>query len=446
MIICILGVCGTFMANIACLAKKLGHDVIGYDAKAYPPMSELLKTAGIDILPVPEAPFVPDDADLILVGNSVRSDGPWPAFLESSSIPHQSAPEWLLAEVLSKKKVIAVAGTHGKTTTTSMVVAILRDAGMDPGYLIGGVCPGLDFPAHIGSSEYFVIEADEYSTAYFDNGPKFMYYNPWIFLLNNLEFDHADLYQDLAAIEAAFAKGVELLPEDGVLVYGQDSPSATQLAGTATAQKKVSFGEHAEWSISQVGESGQRFDVCCCGKTAASISWKLCGHHNQLNALAAIAVTAQIGVDPADAAKSLSTFSGVKRRLEYLGEFSGTHFYDDFAHHPTSILETLEGVRAKIGNEHLVALVHLASNTMRSGEHGQVRMAESLGSADAVVLLADQPTQWDVESMQGLLGYARVARSVEEAADQLKEQLQPGGHLVFMGNRSLKDLQDQLQR
>lgn len=444
--ICILGVCGTFMANIACLAKELGHEVIGYDKVAYPPMSELLAHAGIEIHPMSEKPEVPEKADLVLVGNSIRGDSAWPAYLDSLSIPYQSAPDWLCREILSHKKVIAVAGTHGKTTTTAMITSILKAAGKDPGYLIGGLFDELDLPAHIGSSEYFVIESDEYSTAYFDHGPKFMHYNPWVFLMNNLEFDHADLYPDLAAIESAFTKGVALLPEAGVLVYGQDYPSAAKLADAATVRRKIGFGDNAGWSIGHSDASGQEFELCCCGDVVAKIKWKLCGHHNQLNALAAVAVSAQLGIEPADAADALSSFVGVRRRMQYLGDFAGVHFYDDFAHHPTSIAKTLHGLRAKVGDERVVALVHLASSTMRSGQHGQVRMAESLSCADEVVMLADSPTQWDVDSMQDLLGYAGVARSVEKGVEMLQQRLQAGDHLVFMGNRSFEKLQSQLQQ
>jgi UDP-N-acetylmuramate: L-alanyl-gamma-D-glutamyl-meso-diaminopimelate ligase len=432
------------MANIACLAKQLGHKIIGYDKIAYPPMSELLAAAGVDILPMPLTPSVPKDVDLILVGNSIRSDGPWPAFLEKGTVPFLSAPEWLLAEVLSHKKVIAVAGTHGKTTTTAMLATILSDAGMDPGYLIGGVSSGFDFPAQIGSGEYFVIESDEYSTVYYDNRPKFMHYNPFIFLLNNVEFDHADLYPSLVEIEQAFASGIGQLPEEGILIYGKDSSVAAKLAKDACVKRKISFGQSAQWSLGESSLSGQDFELCCGGEVVAKIAWQLCGHHNQLNALSAVATAVQIGVSPSDAAVTLSNFRGVRRRLEYLGEFSGVHLYDDFAHHPTAIAETLRGIRAKLGDERVIALIHLASNTMRSGLHGQVKMAESLTHADQVVILVDGEVQWDVESMQQL-GYAQVVYSIEKAANCLHDLLKIGDHLIFMGNKSLSDLQDQVK-
>jgi UDP-N-acetylmuramate: L-alanyl-gamma-D-glutamyl-meso-diaminopimelate ligase len=443
--ICILGVCGTFMANIACLAKELGHEIIGYDKAAYPPMSDLLADAGVEILPMPATPAIPDGAELVLVGNTVRGDGPWPAFLESCGVPFLSAPEWLGQEVLAHKKVIAIAGTHGKTTTTTMVATILRDAGMDPGYLVGGFCPGFKRPAHIGQSEYFVIESDEYSTVYYDKRPKFMHYNPFIFLLNNVEFDHADLYANLGEIEQAFAAGIEQLPANGVLVYGAESPVADKLAKAAPTKRKVPFGAHGQWSIGHCSDSGQQFEICCGGEKVADIDWQLCGHHNRLNALAAVAIAAQIGISPTDAARSMSAFQGVRRRLEYLGEFGGVHFYDDFAHHPTAIAETLAGIRAKVGNQRVVALLHLASNTMRAGSHGQVKLAESLKHADEVVVLADGEVQWDVDSLQAL-GYAQVARSAEQAGELLQSQLRSGDHLLFMGNKDLVDLQAQLKQ
>jgi UDP-N-acetylmuramate: L-alanyl-gamma-D-glutamyl-meso-diaminopimelate ligase len=439
--ICVLGVCGTFMANIACLAKELGHEIIGYDKAAYPPMSDLLAEAGIDILPMPLVPALPVGVDCVVVGNSIRGDGPWPAFLESSGIPFQSGPEWLFKEVLTQKKVIAIAGTHGKTTTTAMVATILRDAGYDPGYLIGGFCEGFRRPAHIGQSDYFVIESDEYSTVYYDHRPKFMHYNPFLFLLNNVEFDHADLYANLTEIEKAFAAGVALLPESGILVYGSDSPSAKQLAAEARVKSKVSFGRHAQWTIGRSSVDGQQFEVCCGGDKVAEIHWKLCGHHNRLNGLAAVSIAAQIGISPSDSARSLSAFKGVRRRLEYLGEFHGIHFYDDFAHHPTAIAETLKGLRAKVGGERVVVLVHLASNTMRSGSHGQVKLAESLSDADEVVLLAEDDLPWDLDAMEALLGYAQVARSQDEAAFLLQQKLGSGDHLLFMSNKDLVALQ-----
>lgn len=444
MVICILGVCGTFMANIACLAKGLGHEIVGYDNVAYPPMSDLLQQAGIDILPMPETPSVPDNTDLIIVGNSVRGDGPWAPFISNGSIPYQSAPEWLLQEVLCQKKVICVAGTHGKTTTTAMMTTLLRELGEDPGYLIGGVSPGFDYPAHLGESEYFIIESDEYSTAFFDHGPKFMHYNPFVFLLNNVEFDHADIYENLAAIEAAFAAGVALVPDAGVLVFGADSPSAVKIANESQVKQKVAFGDTAQWSIGHCNETGQRFEVCHQGDVVATVDWQHCGHHNQLNAVACVAIAAQLGFNPADAGRALSTFSGVKRRLEYLGEFSGVHFYDDFAHHPTAIVETLSGLKAKVRGEPVVALLHFASNTMRSGLHEIAHLVDALAPADRVVLLVDGPAKWNVEDVQAQLKDAVVAHSMDEARELLQARLQSGDHLIFMSNRSLHGLQKQL--
>ena len=444
MVICILGVCGTFMANIACLAKALGHEVVGYDNNAYPPMSDLLAQAGIEILPMPETPSVPNNTDLIIVGNSVRGDGPWAPFIANGSVPYQSGPDWLNKEVLSKKKVICIAGTHGKTTTTSMMTALLRGVGEDPGYLIGGVCPDFAYPAHLGESDYFVIESDEYSTAFFDHGPKFMHYNPFVFLLNNVEFDHADIYDDLAAIEAAFANGVALVPDAGALVFGADSASAAKLAETATTTQKIAFGDHADWSIGHCSETGQQFDVCHHDEVVAHVDWQLCGHHNQLNAVACVAIAAQLGIDPAEAGRALSTFNGVRRRLEYLGQFSGVEFYDDFAHHPTAIAETLAGLKAKVKGEPVLALLHFASNTMRSGLHDISQLVNALSPADRVVLLVDGPASWDVEAVQSQLPDAVVAYSMEEAGRLLQERLRSGEHLIFMSNKSLHALQNQL--
>ena len=443
--IVVLGVCGTFMASVACLAQAMGHEVTGYDSNAYPPMSDVLTDAGITIHPMPEEPALPEQCDCVLVGNCIRGDGPWPAYLESSGVAFQSAAQWLYEKFLNDKQVISVSGTHGKTTTTSMIVSILQAIGWDPGYLIGGFPVGLGAPAYAGTSPYFVIEADEYSTAYFDHGPKFMHFHPSYWVINNMEFDHADLYADLAAIQQVFTQGIAQLKTGASLIVGEDSPALMQVVEDALIPDHIGFGTQSQWSVGSISDSGQAFDVQHKGEVVARVDWSLSGNHNRLNALAAISVVAELGVPPEDAANALSGFKGVKRRMELLGEVAGTVWYDDFAHHPTAMKETLDGLRKKLGpDSRIVAIVHFASNTMRAGHHDAGCVASSLQAADDVVLLADSE-ECQLASIEAALSSAKACYSVPEVVPYLTARLTKGDHVVFMGNRNFSALREALK-
>ena len=442
--ICILGICGTFMANIALLAQQLGHQVFGVDEHIYPPMSDVLQDAGIEVMPPCDPPAVPEGTDLVLVGNSVRGDGPWAEWVRQSDIPYESAPEWLKSVLLKDRYVLAVAGTHGKTTTTAMLTWILHTVGLQPGYLIGGVPVGLSRSADLGKDPYFVIEADEYDTAFFDKQSKFMHYAANLFIVNNIEFDHADIFADVAEVERTFAAGVSLLPEDGVLLVGMDSPRAAKLAEQSAHKGVQGYGiDNGSWRAKALSDSGSEFQILCEEKVLGEVSWQLCGAHNRLNGLAAVAAAVAVGVAADKAIDALSRFPGVKRRLENLGEYGGVTLYDDFAHHPTAIYETLRGLRAKVGpKQRIVAVLQFASNTMRGGHHDPLVLADALLPADCIFLHDSGGVSWSLDTLSVLLKQpVQISVGDSALAEQLLLELRADDHLIFMGNKDLSSLQ-----
>ncbi len=430
----ILGICGTFMGGLAQLAQSAGHRVTGADAQVYPPMSDQLRQAGIQLIEGWNPGQLHPEPDLVVIGNALSRGNPAVEAVLNRGLRYTSGPEFLAREVLAGRWVIAVAGTHGKTTTTSLITWILEQAGMAPGYLIGGVPQGLGRSARLGESPFFVIEADEYDSAFFDKRSKFVHYRPRTLVINNIEFDHADIFDDLVAIQRQFHHLVRTVPGEGKILVPADDPvvEETLALGCWTAVER--FGRSADLHAQWLAEDGSRFLLQQGERTLGEVRWGLLGRHNVANALAAVAAARHAGVPVALAAEALSDFPGVKRRLELVGEVNGIRIYDDFAHHPTAIATTLEGLRRRVGRTPIVAVLEPRSNTMRMGVHRD-RLAAALAEADQVVALEDPAQGWSLTEALAPLGTrARVFPSVEAILDHLSARLRPGTEVVIMSN------------
>ncbi|MBS0387798.1 MAG: UDP-N-acetylmuramate:L-alanyl-gamma-D-glutamyl-meso-diaminopimelate ligase [Proteobacteria bacterium] len=449
----ILGICGTFMGGVAAIARGAGHRVSGSDRNVYPPMSTQLAALGIELTQGYAAEQLEPRPDVVVVGNVCSRGMPVVEALLESDIPYLSGPEWLAREVLSSRWVLAVAGTHGKTTTSAMLAWILEDAGLSPGFLIGGIPGNFELSARLGKLPFFVIEADEYDTAFFDKRAKFVHYRPRTLVLNNLEFDHADIYPDLAAIERQFNHLVRTVPGSGrILANGADANLARVL-GMGCWSEVESFARDGEsaagarpsWSARlEPGSDGSAFEVRLDGQRCGEVRWPLIGLHNVDNALAAIGAARHAGVPPARACQALARFAGVRRRMELRGRAGGVHVYDDFAHHPTAIATTLEGLRRRVGRERIVAVLEPRSNTMRAGVH-TATLAASLGGADSVWLYAPADLGWDAAAALAPLGTrAHVAGDLDALLAGLQRELRSGDHALLMSNGGFGGLHERL--
>ncbi len=405
----ILGICGTFMGGIAAIAKQAGHTVTGCDANVYPPMSTQLEQLGITLMQGWDPAQLEPQADVYVIGNVVSRGNPLMEAILDRGLPYVSGPQWLAEAVLRDKWVLAVAGTHGKTTTTSMLAWILEDAGLDPGFLIGGVPENFGVSARLTESPFFVIEADEYDTAFFDKRSKFVHYRPRTAILNNLEFDHADIFPDLAAIQTQFHHLVRTVPGQGLLVVnGTDANlSATLQKGCWTPVER--FGVDAGWLCVEpgAGQAESAFMVRHAGHDVAPLRWDILGGHNRMNALAAIAAARHAGVAPEVAVNALSRFRNVKRRLEDRGTVRGVTVIDDFAHHPTAIAETMAALRERVGSGRVLAVLEPRSNTMKQGVWKD-DLARSLDDAQAVFCYT-RGLGWDATGALSPLGDRLVA-------------------------------------
>ena len=445
----ILGICGTFMGGLAALAREAGHRVTGCDAGVYPPMSDQLRALGIDLIEGFGAEQLALQPDLFVVGNVVSrahlatGEPKFPlmeAILDAGA-PYTSGPQWLSEHVLQGRHVLTVAGTHGKTTTTAMLGWILHSAGLEPGFLVGGVPLNFGVSAQLGTGKCFVIEADEYDTAFFDKRSKFVHYRPRTAVLNNLEFDHADIFDDLAAIERQFHHLLRTVPSTGRVVVNGLEESLARVLHQGCWSETRSFGA-AVSDFSALGEPHD-FQVLLHGKPVAQVRWALGGVHNQLNALAAIAAADHVGVSPAQAAQALASFENVKRRMEVRAQIalSGTGtdaskavtIYDDFAHHPTAIRTTVNGLRRRVGTARILALFEPRSNTMKLGAM-KAQLPWSLEEAD-LAFCHSGGLGWDaVEALAPMGARAQVADTVDALVAQVLTQVQPGDHLLCMSN------------
>ena len=441
----ILGICGTFMGSLAVIARELGHKVTGSDQGVYPPMSTQLEAQGIALTEGYRPENLEPKPDLVLIGNAMSRGNPEVEAVLNRRIDYMSGPEWLAREVLRHRWVMAVAGTHGKTTTTAMLLWILDQAGFDAGYLIGGVPQDFPVSARLGSSDFFVIEADEYDSAFFDKRSKFIHYRPNTLILNNLEFDHADIFENVEAIERQFHHLVRTVPSQGLIIRpALDShlDSALEMGCWSPVQDTAIGSEisrTADWRAELLAEDGSRFMVIHHEQPVATLKWGLTGLHNVRNALSAIAAARHVGVTPDHAVAALCRFSGVKRRMELVGEIGGVRVYDDFAHHPTAIASTLEGLRNRVGDEPILAIIEPRSNTMKQGVHKQT-LIPSAALADRVLWgnlsdmdwLPELVGSWQAE--HGELDHHRVEASVEELIEKALERLPETCHIVIMSN------------
>ena len=436
----ILGICGTFMGGLAALAREAGHRVTGCDAGVYPPMSDQLQALGIELMEGFGADQLALKPDMFVIGNVVSRqrlpDGqpkfPLMEALMDAGLPYTSGPQWLAEHVLQGRHVLAVAGTHGKTTTTSMLAWILECAGLNPGFLVGGVPLNFGISARLGApNPFFIIEADEYDTAFFDKRSKFVHYRPRTAILNNLEFDHADIFDNLAAIERQFHHLVRTVPTQGRVVVNGLEESLTRVLHSGCWSEVRSFGAVVSDFTSQ-GEP-DRFDVLFQGNLVGQVAWGLQGVHNQLNALAAIAAADHVGVAPSVAAQALCSFENVKRRMEIRGQVRGITVYDDFAHHPTAMRTTLDGLRRQVQSSRILAIFEPRSNTMKLGTM-KAQLPWSLEAADLAFCHAGG-LDWDAQDALSPMGNkAQVANSIDELVQQVLQAALPGDHLLCMSN------------
>lgn len=432
----ILGICGTFMGGIAALAKAAGHEVTGSDANVYPPMSTQLKRLGIDVIEGYDAAQLDSKPDCVVIGNALSRGNPAVEAVLSRGMTYRSGPQWLAENVLEKRHVIAVAGTHGKTTTACMLAWILEDAGLKPGFLIGGIGSNLDVSARFGKSKFFVVEADEYDTAFFDKRSKFVHYHPRTLVLNNLEFDHADIFDDLDAIMWQFHQLIRTVPGNGRIICKGHENNLQSVLGMGCWSPVETFGtdNSQDWFGQFLDSAERRFSIRDRDGTLAQTNWKLGGMHNLENAIAAIAAARSAGVPLEQAITSMSRFDGVKRRLERTATVSEIAIYDDFAHHPTAIRRTIAGMKRRYPGQRLVIAIEPRSNTMKMGVHNEV-MAEALDGADVIAVYRpeDFPPEFD-ESLSPLDGRLQFFSDYEDMVTALSKQLLAGDQMVFMSN------------
>jgi UDP-N-acetylmuramate: L-alanyl-gamma-D-glutamyl-meso-diaminopimelate ligase len=431
----ILGACGTFMGGVALLAKRAGHRVSGSDQHTYPPMSTQLSAEGIELFEGYSQDHLDPAPDLVIVGNALSRGNPAIEHVLNSGIEYTSGPRWLGENYLRGKSVIAVAGTHGKTTTASMVAWILEAVGLNPGFLIGGVPENFGHSARDGK-QFFVVEADEYDTAFFDKRAKFVHYRPAIAVLNNLEFDHADIYEDIKAIQTQFHHLVRTIPGNGIIISNGQDPKLEAVLdkGYWSRLQRFSIEEGSDWQVELLKPDGSELAFSFGETPLGKLSWSHCGRHNAMNACAALAAAVAAGVEPQACIDALASFKGVKRRMELISVADDIHVYDDFAHHPTAIRLTLEGLRRKVGNSRVLVALEPRSNTMRAGVHvGE--LGPALMPADRVWLMAGDGIDWDPqETLAPLDGRGRVVTRSEDMLAQMLDAAQPGDHVIFMSN------------
>ncbi len=432
----ILGIAGTFMGGVAALARELGHEVEGSDQNIYPPMSTQLERLGITLRPGYTPGNISADCDEIVVGNALSRGNEAVEHVLDAGLAYTSGAQWLSERLLPRRDVLAVAGTHGKTTTTTILAYLLEAAGRAPGFLIGGVAEDFGVSARVGGGREFVVEADEYDTAFFDKRSKFVHYRPLVAILNNLEFDHADIFPDVAAIQRQFHHLVRTVPRRGrLLVNGHDERLREVLAmGCWTPVERFGFDASFEWCARKLRDDGSAFAVVHGGRELGIVEWPLLGDHNVLNGLAALAACAAVGVDVAGILPALARFRSVKRRMEVVGTHAGITVYDDFAHHPTAIATTLAGLRAKVGDARIVVAMEPRSNSMRLGAHADA-LAPSLDVADAVVFLARPELPWDADKViAAIRGDAQAVADADALVARLRALARAGDHVVFMSN------------
>ncbi|ENX11248.1 UDP-N-acetylmuramate:L-alanyl-gamma-D-glutamyl-meso-diaminopimelate ligase [Acinetobacter sp. CIP 64.2] len=444
----ILGICGTFMGSLALLARDLGHKVTGSDANVYPPMSTQLENAGIELMQGYDRSHLQPHPDLVIVGNAMKRGIDAIEYMLNEGLPYISGPQFLADHVLQGKHVLGVAGTHGKTTTTTMLAWVLDQAGLNPGFLIGGVPLGFSESARLGGGKYFCVEADEYDSAFFDKRSKFVHYHPKTAILNNLEFDHADIFDDLAAIQKQFHHLVRTIPSEGRIIAPITETNIDEVLAqgcwTPVLRTSLEPNDQAALSAELISVDGSHFKVLEHGKVAGEVKWNMTGQHSVANALATIAAAQHVGVSLAQACEALSNFGGVKRRMELLGTVRGIEVYDDFAHHPTAIETTLDGARKRLGERKLWAIIEPRSNTMRMGSHKD-GLAHSARLADEVIWYQPEGLDWDLQPViAASANKAEVSRSLDEIIARVVNEAGEGDAVVIMSNGGFGGLHQKL--
>jgi UDP-N-acetylmuramate: L-alanyl-gamma-D-glutamyl-meso-diaminopimelate ligase len=426
----ILGVCGTFMAGVAALAREAGHTVTGSDANAWPPMSTQLEQLGISVRQGYEAAHLQPAPDVVVVGNVITRGNPAMEYVLDQGLPYVSGPQWLAENVLRGRHVLAVAGTHGKTTTSALLAWLLEAAGLEPGFLVGGVPLNFGVSARLGTGSCFVIEADEYDTAFFDKRSKFVHYRPRTCILNNLEYDHADIFPDLASIERQFHHLIRTVPGSGQLIVNGADPNLARVLEQGCWSQRVYFNHADGW---QARACADGFELSVAGQPQGRVTSPLAGDHNHANTLAAFAASQQLGVSLPDLRRGLAAFRNVRRRLERRGEVRGVTVYDDFAHHPTAIRVTIAALRQQ-GQGRILAVLEPRSNTMRLGHHA-AELAQSLADAERCYVYARPDLKWDAQAALGSLdARLQVSATLEALIEQVAQEARPGDRVLVMSN------------
>lgn len=439
----ILGICGTFMGSLAQLAKAQGHKVTGSDQGIYPPMSDQLEQAGIEVIAGFDPAQLDPAPDCVIIGNAMSRGNPAVEYVLDRGLHYMSGPDWMGKYLLADKWVMAVSGTHGKTTTSSMLAWILEYAGMNPSYLIGGVPENFSTSARLTDSNFFIIEADEYDTAFFDKRSKFVHYHPRTLVMNNLEFDHADIFDDLAAIERQFHHLVRTVPSTGLVIYPVDNSALQRVIAQGCWSEQALINHAGGWMAEENLADCSQFKVIYKGDVVATVEWPLSGQHNMANGLAAIVAARHVGIEPHIAAEALAQFKSVKRRMELVGEVNSIRIYDDFAHHPTAIKLTLSGMRANRAIEkrqgRLIAVLEPRSNTMKMGEHKSA-LAQSVEDADESYWLEPEGLSWSLTDATSGMKNQHVCSTVDQLEGLLLQTVETGDDLVIMSNGSFSGL------
>lgn len=440
----ILGICGTFMGGIAQLARALGHEVTGCDANVYPPMSTQLEAAGITLFEGYDVAQFKQEPDMVVIGNAMSRGNPAIEYVLDKGLRYTSGPQWLAEYVLHDRWVLGVSGTHGKTSTASMLAWILEHNNMAPGFLIGGVPGNFGISARLGETPFFVVEADEYDTAFFDKRSKFVHYHPRTLIINNLEFDHADIFKDLAAIQTQFHHLIRTVPGSGLIIKPDAELTIDEVIEQGCWTETESLGGNGAWQAKLTKPDGSQFEVLLNSTVKGTVNWNMLGEHNVKNALAAIAAARHVGITVANACESLFEFEGIKRRMEVRAVINGITVYDDFAHHPTAIKTTLRGLRSKVGKQRVIAILEPRSNTMRMGVHAAT-LADSLEQADAIYLFQPQNIDWSLENVVQQVGdRAHLANSTANIIDAVLEIAKSDDHILIMSNGGFENLHNRL--
>ncbi|MBQ4834000.1 UDP-N-acetylmuramate:L-alanyl-gamma-D-glutamyl-meso-diaminopimelate ligase [Pseudoalteromonas sp. MMG010] len=436
----ILGICGTFMGGIAAIAKSLGHKVTGSDQNVYPPMSTQLQALGIELTQGYDIAQLKPVPDIVVIGNAMSRGNACVEHVLDNGIPYTSGPEWLKHNLLQDCWVLAVAGTHGKTTTASMLAWLLEYTGLKPGFLIGGIVQNFGVSAKVGETPFFVIEADEYDTAFFDKRSKFVHYLPRTLVLNNLEFDHADIFDDLNAIKKQFHHLMRTLPQSGKVIWPkQDAALSDVIQQGLWSESETLAGD---WDYQLLKPDGSEFNVLLNNEIQGTVNWQAIGEHNVKNAIMAIAAARHVGIAIAHSIEALAQFISPKRRMELKADINSIKVYDDFAHHPTAIKTTLAGLRAKVGSEKIIAILEPRSNTMKMGVH-QHTLIDSLAQADEVLLFEPDNLSWSLKSKAVEAGMACFS-STEKIINTVIENSAANQHILIMSNGGFNGLHEQL--